>query len=530
MPWSGPLFEGHVCSLGYAVADWLEAHTCHGPGDVQGEPLVLDREWLDFLVAAYRLDPQTGRRIVDEAVLSRPKGVGKSELAGLIAVAEALGPVRFNRWDDDGQPVGRRVRSPLIKVLATEETQTGNTFEVIAFVCGEWGREHHPDVYGGITGARQYQSATALYLPDGGEIRACTAGAASKDGGRETFVVADETHLYVLPELRSMFQTVHRNTVKRAGLGEPWLLQTTTSYRPGEQSIAEATLTAWRSGQFDEHVLVDHREAKGKVDLDAREHTIRQLRDVYGEKSEWMDLDRIYRAMRDLRVCPDVATAARYYLNRSMAGADGWLDIGIWDRQALDSVITPGEQIALGFDGSLRDDSTVLIGSRISDGFVFALGIWAKPTGPEAGWWEVPRGDVDATLDEAFHRYQVTRLYCDPHEWRSDIDRWAETHGEERVLVWDTHRDVRMSAALDRLRTDLVTGPLHHAGDPAMRQHVGNCYVRRRGSLRLVRKEHPQSPRKIDSVVGAALAYEARNDSIAAGLDRPKSRKVVVLR
>lgn len=235
--------------------------------------------------------------------------------------------------------------------------------------------------------------------------------------------------------------------------------------------------------------------------------------------------------MRDPRVCPDVATAARYFLNRAMAGADGWLDIGIWDRQALDSVITPGEQIALGFDGSLRDDSTVLIGSRISDGFVFALGIWAKPTGPEAGWWEVPRGDVDATLDEAFARYRVTRLYCDPHEWRSDIDRWASTYGEERVLPWDSHRDVRMAAALDRLRTDLVTGELHHAGDPAMREHVGNTYVRRRGSLRLVRKEHPQSPRKIDSVVGAALAYEARNDSLAAGLDRPpKSRKVVVLR
>jgi hypothetical protein len=35
--------------------------------------------------------------------------------------------------------------------------------------------------------------------------------------------------------------------------------------------------------------------------------------------------------------------------------------------------------------------------------------------------------------------------------------------------------------------------------------------------LRLVRKEYPNSPRKIDTVVGDALALEARADALAAG-------------
>jgi hypothetical protein len=39
----------------------------------------------------------------------------------------------------------------------------------------------------------------------------------------------------------------------------------------------------------------------------------------------------------------------------------------------------------------------------------------------------------------------------------------------------------------------------------------------------LVRKEHPNSSRKIDSVVGDALALEARADAIAAGWGQPKS-------
>lgn len=516
-----PEWEGQVCSLGYEVADWIEAFCCHGPGDVQGDPVVLDGEWLAFLVEVYRIDEQTGRRIYDEGVLSRPKGRAKSELAGFVGVAEAFGPVRFDGWDANGQPVGRPVTSPLLKCLATEESQAGNTFENIAFIAGEWGKDNHPDIYGGVTGSRAYQSASALYLPHGGEIRASTAGSASKDGGKETWVCADESHLYVLRELKAMYGTVRRNLGKRK-IAQPWMLQTTTAYRPGEQSIAEETLTAWRKGELSPAVLVDHREAKGKIDLEDEEHTLAQLRQVYGAATEWMDLDRIYREMRDPRSCPDEATAARYYLNRAMSTKDVWIALDVVERQAREEAIAPGTEIALGFDGSLRDDATVLIGSRMSDGFLFPVGIWAKPAGPEGNWWEVPRSDVLASVREAFGRYTVSRLYADPHEWRSDIDSLAAELGEERVIPWETRRDVQMAAALDRLRTDLMMGVAWHSGDPVFVEHFGNAYVRRKGGHRLVRKEHDQSNRKIDSVVGAALAYEARADAIAAGWGQAK--------
>jgi phage terminase large subunit-like protein len=523
MPWK-PLEGDEFPSLGWSIAEWIEAHCCHGPGDVQGQPIELDREWLRFLVGAYRIDPETGVRVFDEGVLSRPKGRAKSELAGFVAVAEAFGPVRFDGWDADGQPVGRPVTSPLLKALATEESQAGNTFENVAFIAAEWGPDVHPEVYGGVRGARQYQSATALYLPHGGEIRACTAGSASKDGGKETFVVADETHLYVLRELKAMYGTVRRNLGKRK-IAQPWLLQTTTAYRPGEQSIAEETLTAWRKGELSPAVFVDHREAKGRVDLDDEAHTLAQLRHVYGDAAGWMDLDRIYREMRDPRSCPDEATAARYYLNRAMAGADAWIAKDIVERQSRTDTIAPGESVALGFDGSLNDDSTVLFASRMSDGFLFPVGIWSKPSGPEGSWWEVPRGDVLATVREAFARYNVTRLYADPHEWRSDVDALAEEF-PERVIPWPTNKDVRMAAALDRLHADLVTGEVWHSGDPLVIEHFANAYVRRKGGHRLVRKEHDQSNRKIDAVVGAALAYEARADAIAAGPPKPALTRV----
>jgi phage terminase large subunit-like protein len=522
MAWT-QLFDGHVCSVGYEVLDWIHAYCCHGPGDVQGEPLDLDDEIRDHVIECYRLDPHTGRRVYDESVLSRPKGRAKSEVAGLIGVAEAFGPVRFDGWNADGQPVGRPVRSPLVKCLATEESQAGNTFENIAYIAGEWGKDVHPDIYGGVSGIRVYQSASALYLPHGGEIRACTAGAASKDGGKETHVVADETHLYVLRELRQMYATVARNLGKRK-LSEPWLHQTSTAYRPGEQSVFEDTLTAWRKGELSPRVYVNHREAKGRVKLDDKAHTLAQLRYVYGASAEWQDLERKYRDMRDPRICPDEETAARYFLNRALASKDAWIPVDVVERQARSEAVQPGTAVALGFDGSLRDDATVLIASRMSDGFLFPVGIWAKPDGPAGNWWEVPRTDVLASIREAFERYDVSRLYADPHEWRSDIDALAEELGQERVIPWTTHRDTAMAAALDRLRSDLMTEVVYHSGDGTFMEHFGNAYVRRKGGHRLVRKEYDHSPRKIDAVVGATLAYEARADALAAGWGQPRSK------
>lgn len=529
MGWSGPLFEGHICSVGYLVADAVAEFMCHGEGDLQGRPAHVDDEMLDHIVECYRIDPVSGRRVYNEGVLSRPKGRAKSEVAAWIATAEAFLPVRFDGWDASGQPVARPVVSPLIKCLATEEGQAGNTFKTVAFIAGEWGQDTHPEVYVGAGGVRRYQSASVVYLPHGGEVRASTSGSASKDGGLETHVVADETHLYVLKDLRDMYATIARNMGKRFD-ADPWLHQTSTAYRPGEQSVFEETLTLWRKGELPASVYVNHREARGRINLADGEHTKAQLRYVYGAAAEWIDLDRKLRDMRDPRMCPDEATAARYFLNRPMSTRDAWIAKDVHERQTRLDVVTPGEHITLGFDGSLNDDTTVLRGCRMSDGFLFRIGAWPKPDGIAGIGWEVPRSDVLATIREAYGRYDVVRGYFDPHEWRSDIDALAEEFGD-RVVSWETRRDIAMAAALDRLHADLMNGVAWHDGDKLAHEHYGNAYVRMKGGHRLVRKEHPQSSRKIDSVVGDALALEARADALADGWSAaPPDTRVVIFR
>lgn len=524
--WAGPIFDGHVCSLGYEVIDQIEAFMCHGEGDLQGQSPTLDQEMADHIIECYRIDPVTGRRVYNEAVLSRPKGRAKSEIAAWVATVEGFLRCRFDGWDASGQPVARAVSSPLIKCLATEEGQAGNTFKTIAFIAGEWGMDNHPDIFLGAGGVRRYQSASALYLPYGGEIRASTSGAASKDGGLESHVVADETHLYTLPELRQMYATVARNMGKRKD-ADPWLHQTSTAYRPGENSVFEETLTMWRKGELPVSVFVNHREASGKIDIYDTERTLRQLREVYGPAAEWIDLDRKVRDMRDPRVCRDEATAARYFLNRPMSTDDSWIPLSVYDRQTQPRVVEPGEAIAIGFDGSLNDDSTVLRGCCMSDGYRFTLGIWEKPTG--AIVWEVPRRDVLTVFREAMDDYDVVRAYCDPHEWRSDINALAEEYGD-RVVGYPTSVDTRMAESLDMLHTDLKNGVTFHDGDKRVREHYGNAYVRRKGGRVLIRKETPNSNRKIDAVVGDALAYRARSDALLEGwthTPKTEGRKVI---
>lgn len=540
-----PAFDGQKCSLGYQVIEWLEEYACHGPGDVEGEPLDFrnDPEVEQFIIDCYELDPETGRRKVKVAVYSAPKGRAKSETAGLIGVAESLCPcVRFAGWDEDGQPIGKPVTSPFIRCLATEEKQAGHTFQNIAFVMGEWGHDVHPEIYGKVKGIGDYRSAQNIYLPGGGEARSSSSGAASKDGGKETFLVPDELHLYVLPELRSMYATSMRNTGKRK-LAEPWALPTTTACKLGEQSVWEVIEKRWRRGELDAGWLIHHREPKGRIDISDQARTIKQLREVYGPAMDsvtgWMDPFDVYRLMLDPTVCRDEAEAARYYLNRSMAGSDAWIAKTLVENaESNDGLVLTeaggqthwmpeaGEGIAIGLDGSLNDDSTVIRGCRMSDGARFTIGIWEKPEGALGAGWEVPRRAVLDVFRWAMGYFTVSRAYCDPHEWRSDVDALANEF-EDVVVAWPTSRDTPMSAALDRLRVDLISGKTKQSKDPAVLAHYGNAYQRKKGSLVLVRKEYPNSPRKIDAVVTDALAYEARADAISAGWSKETDTRVI---
>ncbi|MDP2710805.1 MAG: hypothetical protein Q8O56_06265 [Solirubrobacteraceae bacterium] len=192
-------------TLGWQVIDWIETYLCHGPGDVQGERwaqpdgatrpgLPIDDDEALLICWIYRVHPQgyplEGRRLVHRAVYSRPKGRRKSEIAGALMCAEALGPVRCDGFDAHGEPVGVPVTYPFIRCCATEEEQSGNTYDNVVYMLteGDATDEYDFDV------GRSAESSTRVFIkePGGGEIRPSTSGDASKDGGKESAATADE--------------------------------------------------------------------------------------------------------------------------------------------------------------------------------------------------------------------------------------------------------------------------------------------------------------------------------------------------
>lgn len=529
MPWRGPEYEGEFPSLGPQIVEHIEEYLCHGPGDVVGEPIELDDEFYAFIVKAYRLDPETGRRMYRRAFLSRAKGRAKSELAGMLVVAEALFPVRLAGWDARGEPVGRPVRSPFIRCLATEEGQSGNTYDNVSTML-EYLVENHGDDFPGIDIGKSAQTSSRIVLhQQRGEITPSTASSAAKDGGKETFAVFDETHLYVLPELRRMHGTVRRNLRKRKE-AEPWCLETSTMYEPGQDSVAEATHTYYKAikeGRVRDGdaagLLFDHRQAPDGTDLTDRAALLAGLRAAYGPAADWMDLDGIVAEIWDPQSAP--SDSRRYWLNQPVAAEDALLDPAEWAKNASVERLQDGDDIVLGFDGGKTDDATALIAMRVPDRFVQPLGIWERPDGPLAKGWEVDRRQVSEMVAHAFGRWRVRAFFADVKLWESYIDEWADTYRDELVVRaspkaavgWDMRgRQQELTLATEALVQAIRDGKLPHSDHQTLNRHVGNA--RRRPNRWGVSfgKESRESPKKVDGFAAMQLADMARRSLLAS--------------
>lgn len=363
----------------------------------------------------------------------------------------------------------------------------------------------------------------------------------------EGWKVTHNTHLYTLPELRRMHEVVRRNLRKRRE-AEPWALETSTMYQRGMGSVAEKTHEYYQAiveGKVKETgLLFDHRQATDGTDLSDRDALIQGLREAYGPAAEWMDLDGIIAEIWDPQ--SDPSDSRRYWLNQPSFASDAWLTQTEWGGCVdLEKVVADGERITLGFDGSKHreryvTDATALIGCRVSDGHLFELAVWEQPEGPAGEDWWVPTVEVEAAVRSAFDRYRVVGFYADPAaDWRSFVAKWEAEYGsklkarstQQHPIEWWMNRPQITSRALEQLRAAIVNGELTHDGSFALTRHMLNARRRESRSGLQISKEHPQSARKIDAAIAAMLAWQARMDALAKGLNKQKSGsgRVVVL-
>jgi phage terminase large subunit-like protein len=377
--------------------------------------------------------------------------------------------------------------------------------------------------------AEDFDIGLTRILRIGGDGKAVSLATApdARDGERTTFQVFDETHRLNLPRLKSAHRTMLANIPKRY-LADAWSLEITTAPAPGEGSVAEDTMEYARQvadGSIkDSRLFFFHREASDSHDLTTPEGIREAVLEASGPVAEWSDIDNIVEQWRDPTA--DKTYLERVWLNRLVRASERAFDMERWNELADPNYMPPdGAMMTLGFDGGRWHDATSLVGTEVQTGFQCLLGLWEKPEMLDIENWEVPAEDVKGVVAEAFERWQIWRMYCDPPYWESIVAEWAGKYGDQRVIEWWTNRPKQMAYAIKSFNTAITSGELLHDGNPHLARHIGNA-VRRILKMRdedgrplwTIYKERSDSPLKIDAAMAAILSWEARGDALTAGV------------
>ncbi len=549
MPWK-PAEPGEVPTLGWIAIDWIRDMLA-APDRGEYEPFLLYPEQEDFVLRFYEINPRTGRRRRRRGVISRPRGWGKSPFLAALALLEALGPVVPDGWDADGQPVGKpwsTVRTPRVGILAVSEKQTANTWAPLLEMCEGPVVDEYP-------GLEPLDSM--VNLPRG-KIEPITSSARSVKGAPFVFAVMDQTEEWVKSNGGlNLFEKVKNNTAKVGGS----FVESPNAFTPGQGSVAENSAAFWadiKAGQTrDDGLYYDHREAPPETDLTDRDSLVAGLRVAYGDSSAHpagcvlhdppcgpghVDLDVLVATIWD--PTSDVQESRADFLNQITHASDSWIDQPTWAGRFPFRVdwpeddVTPvsdGDVVTLGFDGSRgqvlrgKPDATALIGCRVADGHVFQVEVWEAPDGPQSADWVPPLPAIEAAVAGCFAKYRVAGFYCDPaKDWRSHVNAWEAKYGatvqvrasQQHPFEWwmTGGRSGLVQRAIEQLEGAVRNGDMTHDGSFQMTKHVLNARRRTSHGKLALRKEHDQSPNKIDAAVAAVLAWQARLDAVAAGV------------
>lgn len=537
-------------TLGYDVADWMTAFLLQ-PDTEDLVPFVPTQEQLDFLVRLYELDPETGKRIKSRAVLSRPRGWGKSPFLAAICCAEAMGPVLCDGWDAEGQPVAvpwSRRRTPLVQVTATTDDQTANTWTpLLEMLRGSPAEDEY-----------EVDAMDSFVTMRRGKIEKRTSSATSVKGARAVMAVLDQTETWLPgnggPKLA---KTLRNNATKLGGV----TIETPNAYTIGERSVAETTARfaeLVKAGkvkkQAARRLLYDHREAPLDTDIANRNSLIEGLRIAYGDASGdprgclihdpqctpgWVDIER---AADDFwEPDNDPAEMCADFLNQISSASDAWLTMP--ELRAIedpDKRVSSNEPITIGFDGSEGRkigiaDATVLIGYSVTQRHLFKIGIWSQPDGPKGEGWQPPRLEIEQTVRETFDRFNVVGFYADPSAgWAQDVKAWEARYSKRLKAKISASEPIRypqrnVTATCEnfaQLLSAIQQGLITYDGNPQMTAHFLNARKSpRQAGYVLVKPADDQDYSKIDASWGAMFAYKAGLDAVGKGASKPKRRR-----
>lgn len=601
-------------TVGWQIQAWVEgipeldvpANLLSDEMDNEGNrlPFRFSGEQLRFVLWMYAVDDE-GRFIYRDTVLQRLKGWGKDPIAAVLAAVEFVGPSQFMGWLEEdrlelglkaGDPYAMRHPRAWVQIAAVAKDQTKNTMKLFPGLFTPACIEAHSIDIG-----------KEVIYAHGGKctIEAVTSSPKALEGGRPTFVIKNETHHWLVNNQgHEMAEVIDRNVAK-AKKAKARTLSITNAYNPGQESVAQLERESWEeevASGWKVTTMYDSLEAPADalirlpevwigVDDDGhkiyREPTEEEVRAYVGAvitevrgDSDWLDIEGLVDQV--LKPRSKVNNMRRFYYNQVVAAEDAWLhgnairaaidmqahgyrrDVGSDRLRAGWSLVGPDEPIVMFFDGSKSRDSTALVGCRLSDGYVFTIGIWQAPKGERAQFWLAPRPEVDERVQEAHRRFTVHAFFADPSHalddddetgyWDDMIDSWHRKHHLQYVLwasktgdnqhsvMWDmtspAHQQAFVKAAerfvveMERKNDIEEYEPSFKIdGHPALVTHLRNArgYFHPKGYGVSLHKGSSSSPRKIDLAVAAVGARMLRRLVLNMKAEEPKRERTGVI-
>ena len=446
------------------------------------------RPWQRRIVKTWM--PPTGKR-PRQALLSLPRGNGKSGLAAVMAV--------YGLMADE-------VAGAQVLIVASDERQARIVFNAARRMIELDDRL-----------AEQVQVFTdRIYVPaTDSTMMPLPAEPAALQGWDPTLTVVDELHVVT--------EAVWDAMALAAGKREESLTLAISTPSDRLDSVMWRLVEYGREHTDDKSFTLTEYAAPDGCKLDDE--------DAWKLANPALD-DFLHRdALRATVRTTAEAAVRRYRLGQWVGAADSWLPWGAWDDCRGDAGLPPeGTPVVLAFDGSASGDSTALIGCTIPADdddrpHVFTVGLWEAPD--DNPRWRVPRHEVAGTIATAFDTWDVRELAADPWGWRSELEEWAATHGADRVVEWNTAHAGRMAPATDRLYAAVMTHGVTHDGHDDVARHLANARAKRTPMGDLVTKDKRGSARKIDAAVGVIVAHDR---AVWHYRNPPKRRRVAAFR
>lgn len=528
-------------TLGWEAVKWATKYLKQPNGPKAGQRFEFTESQIRFTLWFYALD-QDGTWLYRRAVRRLAKGSGKSPFAALMALVELCAPVRLDHFDADapGGCVGKPVSMPLVQIAATAESQTENTMRMVRAFAPKGSRvvvDHGLD-----PGLTQY------YKSGGGKLHVMTSSASAAEGGEATFIVGDEPEHWTPSNGGPDFASTLADNLAKSGSR---MLETCNSWEPGSGSVAEASFETWVAQEEGKtrgvsRILYDARVAPPKTVLHDDPDTSRgevgltdALRFVYGD-CWWADLTAIRERIWDIQSLE--SDSRRKYLNQPVADEAAWVTPQEWSALVDPTrMVADGEDIVLFFDGSKSRDATALVACCMSDGHVFTVYVY-EPDPKHSTEDTVPVHEVDSAVIAAHERYNVVAFFADVQEWQGFVkvtwpDRYAAQYvvmaspsgREPAAIAWDMRSHAyEFAEAAEVCHEEIVSRRFTHDGDSRVARHVGNARNNPHKGRTSVKKESPDSPRKIDAAVCVIGARMVRRLALSATpKKKPRTNKAM---